>query len=80
MRNWYTRRMRIGAPDVDFEGVYEFYKMLERRERKMYQGRLLKIAMAVSVPVMFVMTAYCASHYVDWSPVTHVAQSFNNLL
>lgn len=72
MRNYYPKRMRIGAPGVDFEGVFEFYTMLERRERKTYRNKLLKISMLLSVPITFGMTAYCALRFVDWSPVAQV--------
>jgi hypothetical protein len=66
---------RIGYTVGDYEGVYEFYKRLERRART---ECLWKICMAISVPVMLWMSVWCATQYVDWSPlsrVTHLASS-----
>lgn len=58
---------RIGYSDAsEYEGVYEFYKRLERRQKA---DSLWKIAMAVSVPVMLWMSAWCATQYIEWSPL-----------
>jgi fucose 4-O-acetylase-like acetyltransferase len=64
MHHYYQRRIRVGA-DVEYEGLFEFYKRLERREQA---ECLWKIAMAVSVPVMLWMTMWCAAEYVDGTP------------
>lgn len=66
-------RRRIGAAGVDFEGVYEFYKKLERRERT---ESIWKLAMALSVPVMLIMSTWCGAHYVNWTPVARTLQQF----
>jgi hypothetical protein len=62
----YPRRARrIGYTDAaEYEGVFEFYKRLERRQ----QGECLwKLCMALSVPVMLWMSIWCGTQYVDWS-------------
>jgi len=69
MSNYYPQR--IGKAGVDFEGVYEFYQRLERRERA---ACLWKIAMAVSVPVVLTVSSYLGTHYVNWTPLTASVQ------
>lgn len=64
---------RIGAAGVDYEGIYEFYRRLERREQA---AALWKIFMAVSVPVVFLVFSYLSAHYVNWKPVTASVSHF----
>lgn len=59
------RARRIGYTDAaQYEGVFEFYKRLERRQAT--EG-LWKWCMALSVPVMLLMSIWCGTQYVDWS-------------
>lgn len=65
MSNYYPKR--IGISDVEYEGVYEFYKRLERRHSA---DALWKFFMALSVPIVFLVFSYISAHYVNWKPVT----------